>query len=581
VQRGMRGAGEPIAKLPESRVPVGDSARRANRECEESIMHLDPFIPERRARRMREAGWWRDVPFLSYFDRAVAERPELTAIVDNREQGQVRRFSYRELDRVSRRIAANLWALGVRHGDVVAFQLPNWWEFVAIHLACLRIRATSNPLMPIFRERELSFMLDYARAKVVIVPKLFRRFDHEAMLRALAPKLPHMSRLVIVGGEGADAFDKVLLAEDTPDAPEQQASADDVVQLLYTSGTTGMPKGVMHTSNTLVANVVGFLERLGLSGDDTVYMGSPLAHQTGFLYGMWLPIMLRTTGILTDVWDKDRAWSVILSNKVSFTMGATPFLADLLHSDKAPPAAQVPLRYFVCGGAPIPRALAEAAAPRLGLKVVAVFGMSENGAVTVTPPDAPPDKVFSADGLPLPGVFLRVVDAQGRDLPTGAEGRLLINSASNFVGYLRKPEAYATDDEGWFDSGDLARLDADGYVRITGRSKDIIIRGGENIPVVEVENALYRHPDLVDVAVVAVPHERLGETACCYVSVKPGRTFSLEEMRRYLQEFGMTKNYWPERVEIIEAFPRTASGKVQKYQLREMAKSLAAAVAAR
>lgn len=540
-------------------------------------MNLDPFIPEWRAQAMREAGWWRDIPFLSFFDKAVAEKPDVTAIVDCREGDEPRRVSYRELDRRSRRVAANLWAMGVRRGDVVAFQLPNWWEFVAVHLGCLRIGATSNPLMPIFRERELSFMLDYARAKVVIVPRVFRKFDHEALLRSLAPKLPHMQRLVVVGGEGADAFENALLGEDAPEAPDQPPSADDVVQLLYTSGTTGMPKGVMHTSNTLVANVLPFIERLGLSREDVIYMGSPLAHQTGFLYGMWLPIVTQTTLVLTDVWDKDRTWSVILSNRATFTMGATPFLADLLSSSEAPPAEQVPLRYFVCGGAPIPRALAEQAAAKLGLKVISVYGMSENGAVTVTPRDASADKVFSADGAPLPGVRLRVVDAEGQDLPAGSEGRLLINSPSNFVGYLRKPEAYGMDAQGWFESGDLARIDDDGYVRITGRSKDIVIRGGENIPVVEVENALFRHPDIVDIAVVAMPHERLGETACCFATVKPGKTFTLEEMRRYLESFGMTRNYWPERVEVIEAFPRTASGKIQKFQLRKMAEEIAAA----
>ncbi|MGQ0502228.1 MAG: AMP-binding protein [Panacagrimonas sp.] len=539
-------------------------------------MGLDPYIPESRARAMREAGFWRDIPFLRFFDEAVAEKPDLTAIVDCREGLAPKRLTYRELDRFSRRVAANLWAMGVRRGEVVAFQLPNWWEFIALHLACLRIGAASNPLMPIFRERELSFMLDYAKAKIVVVPKLFRKCDHEAMVQSLAGSLPSMQRLITVGGSGPDSFDAALLGEDAPDAPDQNMGPDEVIQLLYTSGTTGMPKAVMHTSNTLVANVLPFVERLKLDGRDVIYMGSPLAHQTGFLYGMWLPIIIKTTLVLTDVWEKDNAWSVILDNKVTFTMGATPFLADLTQSSKAPPAEQVPLRYFVCGGAPIPRALAEHAAKRLAIKVISVYGMSENAAVTVTPPDASAEKVFSADGCPLPGVELRVLSAEGKEQPIGEEGRLMIKTPSNFVGYLRKPEAYGTDPEGWFESGDLARMDADGYIRITGRSKDIIIRGGENIPVVEVENLLYRHPDLVDVAVVGMPHDRLGETGVCYVTVKPGKTFGMDIMKAFLLENGMARSYWPERVEVLDTFPRTASGKIQKFQLREMAKQLAA-----
>lgn len=538
-------------------------------------MGLDRFISEMRARAMREAGHWRDVPLLSYFDQAVVDKPELTAIIDCREAAAPRSLSYRELDRLSRRVAANLWAMGVRRGDVVAFQLPNGWEFVAMHLGCLRIGAASNPLMPIFRERELSFMLDYAKAKIVVVPKRFRNFDHEAMVQGLAPSLPSMRKLIAVGGSGPNSFEAALLADDVPNAPEQNMGPDEVMQLLYTSGTTGMPKAVMHTSNTLVANILPFIERLKLDEDDVVYMGSPLAHQTGFLYGMWLPIVIGSTLVLTDVWEKDRAWEVITANKVTFTMGATPFLQDLVQSAKAPPADQVPLRYFVCGGAPIPRALAEQAAQRLAIKVLSVYGMSENGAVTVTPPDAPAEKVFSADGSPLPGVGLRVVNDEGADLPTGEEGRLLINSPSNFVGYLRKPEAYGTNADGWFDSGDLARVDADGFVRITGRSKDIIIRGGENIPVVEVENLIYRHPAIVDAALVGVPHERLGETGCCFVTLKPGESFDLESLRAYLQKIGMTRSYWPERVEVIDSMPRTASGKIQKFQLREMGKQFA------
>ena len=539
-------------------------------------MILDPIIRASRAKTLRSNGEWRDIPLLRYFDEAVAACPDRVAIHDFREGSAPRSITYRELDDASRRIAANLVRLGVRRGDVVSFQLPNWWEFVAIHLGCLRCGVASNPLMPIFRQRELSFMLAYAQSRVIIVPRLFRGFDHAALIRSLKPGLPQLEHLVVVGEEGAEGFENVLLAPcDTPPV-EPPLSADEVVQVLYTSGTTGMPKGVMHSSNTLLANVRPYVERLGLSGRDAVFMGSPLAHQTGFLYGMWLPIVLQNTLSLMDVWDKERAWSIIQAQKCSFTMGATPFLADLMTAGNAPPAAEVALRIFACGGAPIPRALAEQAVARLGIKLLSVYGMSENGAITVTAPDAPTDKVFSADGSPLPGVRIRVVDAEGVELPRGEEGRLLIHAPSNFLGYLLKPEAYGMDADDWFDSGDLARMDADGYIRITGRSKDIIIRGGENVPVVEVENLLYRHPAIVDAAVVGMPHPRLGETGCCFVSLKAGQSFDLAALRQYLDTAGMTRNYWPERVEIVENFPRTASGKIQKFQLRETARQLAA-----
>ncbi|MDP3248843.1 MAG: AMP-binding protein [Polaromonas sp.] len=543
-------------------------------------MILDPIIRASRATSLRSNGQWRDIPLLHYFDEAVAKGQDRVAIVDCREGAPPRQITYGELDEASRCIAANLTRLGVRRGDVVSFQLPNWWEFVAIHLGCLRCGAASNPLMPIFRQRELSFMLAYAQSRVVIVPKRFRGFDHAALIHSLKPGLPHLEHLVVVGEDGDEGFENTLLAPcDTP-LIEPPLSADEVVQVLYTSGTTGMPKGVMHSSNTLLANVRPYVERLGLDGRDAVFMGSPLAHQTGFLYGMWLPIVLQTTLSLMDVWDKERAWAIIQSQKCSFTMASTPFLADLLSAAAAPRAGEVALRMLACGGAPIPRALAEQAVARLGLKLLSVYGMSENGAITVTAPDAPADKVFSADGSPLPGVRVRVVDAEGREMPCGEEGRLLIHAPSNFLGYLLKPEAYGMDAEDWFDSGDLARMDAEGYIRITGRSKDIIIRGGENVPVVEVENLLYRHPAIVDAAVVGMPHPRLGETGCCFVSLKPGQGFDLATLRQYLDSAGMTRNYWPERVEIVENFPRTASGKIQKFQLREIARQFATASAA-
>ncbi|MDT0496387.1 AMP-binding protein [Algiphilus sp. W345] len=536
---------------------------------------LDPIIRPARAQALRASGLWRDTPMLHWFDAAVAEDPQRTAIVDARAGADERRVSYGDLDLASRRIAANLVRMGVRRGDVVAFQLPNWWQFAAMHLACLRCGAASNPLMPIFRERELAYMLDDARARVAVVPKVFRGFDHAGLLRSLRPRLPHLQHLVVIGEDGPEGFEQALLAESSVPVPGQAPGPDEVVQVLYTSGTTGRPKGVMHSSNTLMANVLPFIERLGLSGADRFFMGSPLAHQTGFLYGLWAPIVLKTSVTLLDSWDKNRAWAAIQKDRTTFTMGATPFLVDLTDAESAPPPAEVALRMFVCGGAPIPRAVAERGAERLQIKIVAVYGMTENGAMTVTPPDAPAEKVFSSDGLPLPGARLRVVDPEDRVLPTGAEGRLQIHSPSNFLGYLRRPQDYGMDDDDWFDSGDLAVLDADGYVRITGRSKDIIIRGGENIPVAEVEELLYRHPAVADAAVVAMPHPRLGETGCCFVTLRPGEHFDLPALRDYLEARGVARNYWPERVEFADALPRTASGKIQKFVLRERARSLA------
>jgi len=536
-------------------------------------LNMDPILPPERVRAMRAAGWWREHYLYEHFAAAVAAVPERIAVVDYRTETGVRHvLSYRELDGRVTRIAAALMGYGIRPGDVVSFQLPNWWEFVAIHLACLRIGAVSNPLMPIFRERELGFMVDFAESRVLIVPARFRGFDHEAMIAGMRDRLPKLEHLFVVGGEGGNAFETALLGSgDLPSEPLPRPRPSDVIMLMYTSGTTGMPKGVMHCSYTLDYNVARIIERCRLTADDVIFMGSPLAHLTGFLYGMWMPLMLHTTMVLQDVWQPETAWRLIGEERVSFAMGATPFLADLTHSEARKAHNSDRFRLFVCGGAPIPRVLAEHAAQELDIALMAVWGMTECGAITTTRLDDPPEKLFGTDGLIAPGSEVRVVDPEGKPLPPGVEGRLLQRGPATFIGYLKRPEAYDVDAEGFFDTGDLARMDAEGYIRITGRSKDIIIRGGENIPVVEVENLLYKHPAVADCAVVAMPDERLGELGCCFVTLNPGTTLSFGEMIDFLRAQGIARNYLPERLEVVEAMPRTASGKIQKFALREIA----------
>ncbi|MGK2943052.1 MAG: AMP-binding protein [Immundisolibacter sp.] len=543
----------------------------------------DPILPPPRIADMTAAGLWQNRLLVDFLDDVAQRSPDRLAVTDhNSVSGRSTSLSYLQLQHRVDRIALGLVALDVQPGDVVAFQLPNWWQFVALHLACVRIGAVSNPLMPIFRERELSFMLDFAQARLLVVPSSYRGFDYPAMIAGLRAKLPHLQRVLVVGDDGPDGFDSVLLEqrwEDSYNAEEEFArrrpDPNAVTQLLYTSGTTGQPKGVMQTSNTLIAGVHAYAEAIGLSRSDVCFMASPLAHQTGFMYGMMLPLMLHTRLVLQDVWDAEAAWNTIQTEAVSFSMGATPFLADLVTAANAPTPDTCKLRRFVCGGAPIPRVLAQTAAQNLGIDVIAAWGMSECGVATMTRPDDAPDKVFGSDGRALDGMAVRVVDGAGKPLPAGGEGPLQTKGSCLFVGYLNRPQAYGVDADGWFDTGDLARMDEDGFIRITGRAKDIIIRGGENIPVVEVEELLYRHPAIQDAAIVAMPDPRLGERACAFVAVKPGTGFDFATMAAWLAEAGMARQYLPERLEILPALPRTASGKIQKFELRELAKGLA------
>ena len=526
---------------------------------------------ETRRAAMIASGDWRDQTLLDHLYRVVAATPDKPAIIAIR-NGDEHHIDYRTLDRLSDRVAANLRARGVQPGDTVSFQLPNWWEFSVLHLACLKAGAVSNPLMVIFRERELSFMLALAETKILIVPTSFRGFDYPAMVANVRDKLPALRHVFAIGDATphAEPFDALLA-----DAPSilSAPTPDAVIQLLYTSGTTGEPKGVLHSSNTMLSNLVPFAARLGLGADDVIHMPSPMAHQLGFMYGLVLPVMLGATAVLQDQFTAPEMARQIVQYRASFTMGATPFLNDLTEHVEATGIATPSLRVFVSAGAPIPRALVTRARPALGAAIISAWGMSENGAVTTTLPDDPEDKATTTDGRALPGMQVRVIDAEGTPLPPGTEGRLQVRGCSNFLGYLKRPELDNTDPDGWFDTGDLARMDQEGYIRIAGRSKDIIIRGGENIPVVEVENLLFRHPAIAEIAIVGTPDPRLGERACAFVKLRDGASFTFADMTAYLAEQRMARQYVPERLEIVTEMPRTPSGKIQKFRLREIAKT--------
>ncbi len=548
-------------------------------------MSFEAILPPARRAAMTAAGLWPNRLVSDCLDDAAARDGSAVAVVEhNTMSGRETRMSYAELAAHSRRIACALAALGVGRGDVVAVQLPNWWHYAAIYTACVRIGAVINPLMPIFRARELEFMLGFAGARVLVVPRTFRGFDYPAMAQQLAADLPALEHVLVVGGEDAEsAFETRILGrawEEETDADAlfdaRRPHADDVTEIMYTSGTTGQPKGVMHTANTLLCKARLATELFGFGDGDSVFMGSPLAHQTGFMYGTVLSLYHGSACVLQDVWDAAVAARLIAREGATITLGSTPFLSDLVRTPAVREHDISGLRLFLCAGAPIPSALLrEASEVHPGLYVMSAWGMTEMGIATATYPGDPPEKVFETDGRALPHQAVRVVDADGAVVAPGVEGRLQARCATSFVGYLKRPEAYGVDAEGWLETGDNARMDADGYIRITGRSKDIIIRGGENIPVVEVEELLYKHPAVQDAAIVAMPDARLGERACAFVSLRDGATLDFAGMLAWLGECRLSRTYLPERLEIVAAFPRTPSGKIQKFRLREMARELA------
>ena len=331
----------------------------------------------------------------------------------------------------------------------------------------------------------------------------------------------------------------------------------------------------MHTANTLYANIVPYAERLGLNADDVVLMASPMAHQTGFMYGLMMPIVLRARAVLLDIWEPRKAIALIRDEGATFTMASTPFLTDLARNVADSGQAVPTLKTFLCAGAPIPGPLVVQAREALGATIVSAWGMTENGAVTTTLPGDDPDRAATTDGCLLPGMEIKIADVDGSELPHGEIGRLLLRGCSNFGGYLKRPHLNNTDAEDWFDTGDLARTDDQGYIRISGRSKDVIIRGGENIPVVEIESLLYKHPAIQQVAIVAYADERLGERACAVVVPKAGETLDLDGLVAYLNEQKVARQYIPEKLIVRDAMPTTPSGKIQKFRLRDELKASA------
>jgi 3-phosphoshikimate 1-carboxyvinyltransferase len=503
-------------------------------------------------------------------------------------------LTWSQLDQQVRRMAAVLLKLGVRPGEKVAYQLANRLEFVVLSLAVLRIGAVCCPVMPFFRERELGFVLCRSKARVLVLADGYRSRRPAEELRGLPiEERGHLEHAVVLAEEGGPARippDRVAdglrwhdweesLAGADPDTAalaDLRPSPDAVAQLLFTSGTTGEPKGVLQPSRNLVRAASMEIGHLGLGAQDVVWVPSPLAHQTGFLYGMVLALVLGVPQILEAEWDAKRALRSLNQHNATFVQAATPFLADLVEAVEDGGEHPRRLRLFVATGTTVPRRLAERAGQVLGATVCGAFGTTETCLGALSTPGDVPTRRWGTDGRAMDGIRLRVTDDQGRELPAGVEGNFELLSPTVFDGYFDRPDltAEAFTEDGWYRSGDLATIDDAGYVRITGRVKDVINRGGEKIPVAEIEQLLYGHPAVEDVAVVAMPDARLGERACAFVVFREDVSLDFAEMQEYLDGHQVAKQYWPERLEPIDVLPRNPVGKVQKFELRERAHGL-------
>lgn len=518
---------------------------------------------------------WPNKTILDYLNQAIEWNPEKIALIDKKS-----RYTYGELGKLVDRVALGLLELGLKKGDVISFQLPNWNEFVILHFAVTRIGAISNPLIPIYRDREIGYMVKMAESKMIVVPDEFRGFNYPEMIERLLPKWPVMEHIFVIGNHVPSGMKSFASLMDVPWEERRDPSEldqiildpNEVTEIIFTSGTTGEPKGVMHTHNTVNLSSMLWIEYLKLTTSDVIFMASTFAHQTGFLYGVRLPVIYGGSAVYQDIWNPEEFIQLIEKEKITFTTAATPFLQDTIQVEGIENYDLSSLRFFIAIGAPIPRTIVKQAAKKLPCRILSGWGQTENGLVTLTLPDDTEEKLTATDGIPFPVMELMVIDPNGNSLAPNVEGDLLCRGPALFVGYLKRLEQTRSEFDGeWFITGDRATMDEDGYIRITGRNKDIIIRGGENIPVAYIENVLYEHPEISIVQIVAMPDERLQEKACAFISMKQGKApLTMESIKAFLAEKGVAKQYWPEHIEVIDDFPRTPSGKVQKFRLRAM-----------
>ena len=522
-----------------------------------------------------------DMTLRDCWHASLAASPDKTAVIDA--QGMA--LSYAEVDMLASRIARYLADCGINTLDVVSCQLPGWVEFLPIYVACLKIGAVINPIPPNLRYNELKHILSACDSKVLFVPRRFRKMQYCEMAVRLRRVVDSLRVVVAVDkkGEGSVLPTYRDMVEEDVAAPMSQAESDAVVRagqitpeslaaLVFTSGSEGQPKGVMLSHRNIIFAETSFASFFHITAADTMFMPAPVAHATGFHHGVSMPFIMGATSVLLDVFTAPSALELIRAHRCTVTMAATPFLYDIVQTVQQGGEYDVSsLRFFLCGGSP-PNVPLSQTAGQMGLRVLNVYGSTESVPHMGTPLTPVSDHMDSLALCPMPGIRVRVVDRQGRDVPEGEEGEEISFSPAVFMGYLREPEltAKVLQADGWAHSGDLCRRNADGSYSITGRLKDIIVRGGENISSLAVENVLLQHPKVKDAAVVGMPDERLQERICAYVVLHDkAESLTFQEVFDFFLTQDIAKQKFPEHLEILDEMPRTSSGKVRKTLLRQ------------
>ena len=525
-----------------------------------------------RSAEYHQAGYWGDDTFTDVIDRWADDDPQRPYLSDGTST-----LTYGQFRDRAWTLAAALASLGIGPGDRVAVQLPNWNEFFLVYAACARLGVIIIPIIPIYRAAEVSFIVANSGAVALITCGEFRGFDHAAMAAEIAASADHAVTQIVVRADPPGSARTLTSLLDSGQAHSPlpgRPSADDPHLILYSSGTEAKPKGCLHTWNTSSFLPKQAIPAMGMTRDDTMFMPSPVAHALGLTLGLMAPTLAGAAVELLDIFHPATALDRVARRGCTGTASPAPFIRMML--DAYDPATHdvSQLRFWLTAGAAIPAALVEEAAARFsGCRVVPAYGSSEVMMATVCRPEDPVERVASSDGRAVPGVDLRIIAADEQPAPAGTEGEIRYRGPGRLLEYWGRPDltAGALDDQGWWRTGDMGRLDEAGYLRVTGRIKDIIIRGGFNISAREVEEALLALPAIATVAVVGLPDQTVGERACAVIELTPGHDApTLAQIRDYLTaKQGLAMWKVPERLEIVDKWPVTATGKIQKYLLRD------------
>ncbi|MGI9286284.1 MAG: AMP-binding protein [Pseudomonadales bacterium] len=511
----------------------------------------------------REMGWWQGERLEARYERTVIDRPHDLAVIDNRG----RKLTHQQLWQQADNLATRLSRHGIEAGERVLVYVPNWAEWQIAFLALLQLNAVPAPIPITTDAGTLAYAAELTQARLLIAGDTHGKQDLAAVASSAVSQSERGLDLMLLSAQGDFSW-----AGDSNASPAPARAIPQLDHVMFTSSTTGRPKAVMHTTDTLAALNQTFSQRFSLGPDQPIFMASPLGHSVGAYHGARLALFTGAPLVLQDRWQPEAALALIEQYQCAFTVAATPFLRDLVQAPWQGAVPKLaPLRSFLCGGAPVPPVLLEQAGHQFpNTFVTNLWGMTEGGLVTCVR-ESPKEKIISTAGIGLPGLELRILDSDCNVKPAGEEGELAMRGPGVFFGYLGQDELYNSlmTADGFFRTEDLARIDGAGYVQITGRLKDLIIRGGVNISPIPIEDVLARHPNVESVAVIGTPDERLGERICAVILPK-GDQSNLDDLVTFAVESGLPKRYCPEILHYVTEMPRTAGGKIRKADLKRI-----------